>query len=92
MTSRRHEPSSYAYQLRVAVGEVMKELREEKRLTKAAVCRAARVSTTFLDHLENGVGNSSYFRMADVAVALDTPLSEIVTAAEKRVSQGASGD
>jgi transcriptional regulator with XRE-family HTH domain len=67
-----------------ALGEAIKQLREEKGLTQEAVAHAAGVHPTWVSRLEGGTLNPSWGMVARVAVALDIEVSDLAKVAERR--------
>jgi XRE family aerobic/anaerobic benzoate catabolism transcriptional regulator len=64
--------------LLVALGERVRALREERGLTRKAVCVAARVSERHLANLEYGTGNPSILVLSQIAGALSCSLADLV--------------
>lgn len=65
------------------LGEVVKQLREERRLTQEAVAYAAGVHPTWVSRLEGGKLNPSWGMVARVADALGVEVSDLAKAAER---------
>lgn len=63
------------------VGVRVRALRERKGLTQAALSRRSGVSLRFLADVERGAANASLLRMAELAVALEVSLAELVATA-----------
>ncbi|MEI8325234.1 MAG: helix-turn-helix transcriptional regulator [Betaproteobacteria bacterium] len=64
--------------LLLALGERVRALRGRRGMTRKAVALAADVSERHLANLESGVGNASYLVLAQVAGALQCPMSELI--------------
>src|SRR5262245_25034666 len=71
-----------------SIGTRVRELREKRGLSRAALAGRSHVSTRFLAELEAGEGNISVLRLADVARALGTAAGEILMVAEERSAKG----
>jgi XRE family aerobic/anaerobic benzoate catabolism transcriptional regulator len=64
--------------LLVALGERVRALRAKRGLTRKAVCLAAGVSERHLANLEYGTGNPSIVVLAQIALALQCSLADLV--------------
>jgi XRE family transcriptional regulator, aerobic/anaerobic benzoate catabolism transcriptional regulator len=62
----------------MALGERVRGLRDERGLTRKAVCLAAGVSERHLANLEHGTGNPSILVLSQIARALDCSLADLV--------------
>ncbi len=62
----------------VALGERVKALRARRGMTRKAVAAAAQVSERHLANLEYGIGNASILVLAQVALALQCSLAELI--------------
>ena len=60
------------------VGERIKQLRKEKKLTLKELSHKADISISFLSDIENGRSNPSLERLKDIAEALDTTISYLL--------------
>lgn len=65
-----------------ALGRVVRELRNERGLTIEGLADAAEMHATYLSGIERGRNNPSWNRLADLAAALDVPMSHIVLRVE----------
>lgn len=63
----------------------LERLRRERRLTQAALARAARVPRSTLAHLESGRGNPSLKNLAALAAALRVSIEELLARARADV-------
>lgn len=68
-------------ELLARVGARVRELRERKSMTQAALSRRSGVSLRFLADVERGAANASLLRMAELATALEVSLAELVATA-----------
>lgn len=68
-------------ELLARVGARVRELRERKGMTQAALSRRSGVSLRFLADVERGGANASLLRMAELATALEVSLAELVATA-----------
>ena len=66
------------------LGEAVKRLRLEKKLTQEAVAHAAGVHPTWVSRLECGTLNPSWGMIARVADALGMEVSDLAKAAERQ--------
>jgi XRE family aerobic/anaerobic benzoate catabolism transcriptional regulator len=71
-------PATGRNPLLVALGERVRALREERGLTRKAVCLAARVSERHLANLEYGTGNPSILVLSQIAAALGCSIADLV--------------
>lgn len=67
----------------VAVGRVVRTLREQRDMSQADLADAAAISTQHLSHIERGLRNASLGVAARIARALGIPLSELIFRAER---------
>ena len=58
--------------IRVRVGQRIKELRIEKGLTQEGIAFKADVDRTYMNHVENGKRNITIASLAKIIVALDS--------------------
>ena len=65
--------------LLLSIGKRLRIRRKELGLTQHALAQSAQVSHRFLVQLENGKGNISVQRLAELCEALELPLSELFT-------------
>ncbi len=72
----RQQPS------RVPLGQAVRRLREERDLTIEGLAAEADVHWTYLSEIERGLANPTWDKLADIATALDVPISELVLLAE----------
>jgi len=68
----------------IVLGEVVKQLREERGMTQEAVALAADVHQTWLSRLECGTLNPAWGMVTRVAGALGVEVSDVAKIAEKR--------
>jgi len=68
----------------LVLGKVIRELREERKLTQEAVAHAAGVHPTWVSRLESGTLNPSWGMVSRVASALGVEVSELAKRAERR--------
>jgi XRE family aerobic/anaerobic benzoate catabolism transcriptional regulator len=71
-------PSEGRNPLLVALGERVRAVREERSLTRRAVCLAAGVSERHLANLEYGIGNPSILVLSQIAGALACSIGDLV--------------
>lgn len=64
----------------IAVGLRVRQRRSQRGLTRKALALAADVSERYLGQLETGEGNISILLLRRVAMALDTPLADLLEA------------
>lgn len=64
------------------LGEIVRNVRSERGLTRRELAKSARVSERFLAQLEAGDGNISVLRLEDVAVALGCRAADLLREAE----------
>jgi XRE family transcriptional regulator, aerobic/anaerobic benzoate catabolism transcriptional regulator len=64
--------------LLLALGERVRALREERGLSRKAVCLAASVSERHLANLEYGIGNPSILVLSQIAAALACTIADLV--------------
>jgi len=69
-----------------AFGLVLKELRKEKNLSQEDLSFASCLDRTFLSRLERGKRQPSITTLFDLARALETSPSEIVSRVESRIN------
>lgn len=65
--------------LLVTLGERVRAIREERALSRKAVCLAAGVSERHLANLEYGIGNPSILVLSQIAGALACSIADLVT-------------
>src|SRR5689334_1851246 len=66
-----------------ALGERVRALRGERRLTLQQLARRARLSPRFLVQVEQGAANISVRKLAGLAAALDTTPAALLAAPER---------
>jgi XRE family aerobic/anaerobic benzoate catabolism transcriptional regulator len=71
-------PSEGRNPLLVALGDRVRAIREERSLTRKAVCLAAGVSERHLANLEYGIGNPSILVLSQIAGALTCSIADLV--------------
>lgn len=71
----------------VALGEVIKQLREDRGLSQEAVALKADVHQTWLSRLECGTLNPAWGMVGRVAGALGVEVSDVAKAAEMRTKK-----
>jgi XRE family aerobic/anaerobic benzoate catabolism transcriptional regulator len=72
--------------LLIAVGEQVRQMRHDQHLSRKQLAKLSGVSERFLAQLEVGQGNISLRRFADVAEALNTSPSALLSAATNECS------
>ncbi len=65
------------------LGQVIRRLRKERRLSIEALAFAADMHPTYLSGIERGVRNPTWARITSLARALDASVLAIVTTAEQ---------
>ncbi|HEX8206493.1 MAG TPA: helix-turn-helix transcriptional regulator [Solirubrobacteraceae bacterium] len=65
-----------------ALGRVIRAHRQEHGLTIEALADKAGVHPTYLSDIERGRGNPSVAKLTDLAVALETRVSQLIYEAE----------
>jgi transcriptional regulator with XRE-family HTH domain len=65
------------------LGQAVRRLRRERRLTIEALAFAADMHPTYVSGIERGVRNPSWEKIASLARALGVPVSTLVAAAEQ---------
>ena len=73
---RRMEPQE-------ALGQAIRQLRQERALTQRQLADAADVNETWISHIEAGRTNPAWGTVARVASALNVTVSELAARAEK---------
>ena len=73
---------SVAPPTRQALGSTVRALRQERGLTLEALADAAGMNATYLSDIERGRGNPTIGKLGDLAVVLNTRVSEIIARAE----------
>jgi len=63
--------------------EIVKELRERKKLSRAALAKRAGLHQTYIGLLERGERSPNLDTAKAIADALEIPLGKIITRAEK---------
>ena len=64
--------------------EIVKELRERRKLSRAALAKKARLHQTYVGLLERGERSPNLDTAKAIADALEVSLAKIITQAEKR--------
>jgi transcriptional regulator with XRE-family HTH domain len=64
--------------------EVMKQLREARKLSKAALAKKAGLHQTYIGLLERGERSPNLDTVKAIADALEVPLGKMITKAETR--------
>ena len=67
-----------------AFSEVVKRLREARKLSKAALAKRAGLHQTYIGLLERGERSPNLDTAKAIANALEMPLGKMITKAEKR--------
>jgi transcriptional regulator with XRE-family HTH domain len=67
----------------IPLGEAVRMMREEKRLTKTAVASRAGISTRWLDDVEAGKSNPTWSNLRRLAHGLRVELTELVAKVER---------
>ncbi len=65
------------------LGQAIRRLRKERRLSIEALAFAADMHPTYLSGIERGVRNPTWERITSLARALDVPISTLVQTAEQ---------
>jgi transcriptional regulator with XRE-family HTH domain len=65
------------------LGQAIRHLRKERRLSIEALAFAADMHPTYLSGIERGVRNPTWERITSLARALDVPVSAIIHTAEQ---------
>jgi transcriptional regulator with XRE-family HTH domain len=65
------------------LGQALRRLRKERRLSIEAVAFAADVHPTYLGGIERGIRNPTWERITSLACALDVPVAAIAQIAEE---------
>lgn len=73
--------------LRIAVGEELRRLREEKEKTLRSVSSSAAISLGYLSEIERGIKEPSSEIVQAICRSLDVPLSEILLRASFEVAK-----
>ena len=73
---RRHEPQE-------ALGQAIRQLRDERGLKQKELARAADMDVTAISHIERGRSNPAWGTVKRIATALDVPVSEVAARAEQ---------
>jgi transcriptional regulator with XRE-family HTH domain len=60
------------------LGEKIKQLRRERKLTQEQLAEMAKVDPKSIIEIENGKRNPTFKTLAKLAIALKTPLSNII--------------
>jgi XRE family transcriptional regulator, aerobic/anaerobic benzoate catabolism transcriptional regulator len=74
-------------QFLAALGRQVRELREQRGLTRKLLARQARVSERYLGQLESGDGNVSVILLRRIASALDVILPELLLPTSQRAAE-----
>ena len=64
------------------LGRAIRKLRKQQRMTLEDLAFASDVHTTYLSGIERGIRNPTWEKLANIAYALGTPLSNLVRHAE----------
>jgi transcriptional regulator with XRE-family HTH domain len=65
------------------MGEVVRSHRQRRGLTIEGLADAAGLHPTYLSDIERGRGNPSLFKLGQLAIALDVPVSRLIAEAEQ---------
>jgi transcriptional regulator with XRE-family HTH domain len=77
--------------IRTDLGKAIRELRESRGLTLDALAAKAGMHTTYLSRIERAHSSPTWEKVSSLAEALDMPVSEIATAAERQAKKRAKG-
>jgi transcriptional regulator with XRE-family HTH domain len=66
-----------------ALGAAVKAIREEKKISQVAVCRATGFTQSWLSEVEHGRRNPSWSNVARLARGLGVTVAEVAARAEK---------
>jgi DNA-binding XRE family transcriptional regulator len=72
----RHLPNYLSMDIKIKIGNRIKELRIEKKLTQEELAWEADVDRTYMNHVENGRKNISIKSLEKIIKALDVSISE----------------
>jgi transcriptional regulator with XRE-family HTH domain len=75
-----------------ALGQAIRELREELTLTQRQLAAAADVNETWISHIESGRTNPAWGTIARIAAGLEVRVSELAQRAEQVADSAASDD
>ena len=64
-------------ELRSRLGRVVKQLRQQRGITQQQLAVKAKLHRTYVSDVERGTRNLSITSLDQIAVARDTPLSEV---------------
>ena len=78
---RRREPQT-------ALGQAIREARQERGLTQREVARRAGADVTWLSRLESGSSNPAWGTLKRLATAMDMRVSELALRAEELEERG----
>lgn len=65
------------------LGQAIRKLRKERRMTIDAVAFAVPMHPTYLSEIERGLGNPTLEKLVGLASALDVPLSVVLKETQK---------
>jgi len=66
-----------------ALGKAIRQLREERGMTQEALAQEARITVGHMSMIERGHSNPTWATIRNIAEALDTPLAEVASSAER---------
>lgn len=66
-----------------ALGKAIRQLRQERDMTQEALAHAAGVTVSHLSTIERGHSNPTWATVKAIALALDTPMADLATAAAR---------
>jgi DNA-binding XRE family transcriptional regulator len=64
------------------LGRAIRRLRTERYLTIKGLARIAQIDDTYLTHIELGHSNPTWLKLAEIAMALEMPISAVIHEAE----------
>ena len=70
---------------RKATGEVIYELRSERKMSQEVLSGLAEISRSHLSMIENGQKNANVDTLWKIAGALDLPLSDLMRRVEEKI-------
>jgi transcriptional regulator with XRE-family HTH domain len=79
--ARPSKTHAYAPAL-IAFGEVVRSLRLEQGISQEALADAAGIDRSYMGGIERGEHNVALINIQRIAIALDTPISDLMTSAK----------
>lgn len=75
-----------------ALGQAIRDLREQRGLTQRQLAAAADVNETWISHIESGRTNPAWGTVARIAAGLSVSIAELAQMAEHTASAAAGDD